>query len=344
MRTNSPEEPAANLTPYGWPPRPAARQPNINGLYLLLLILALSGFLVLILLQRPGETESETDVEKWFQEQTADFPWLSITRLALLGVGTTLLLIYGGLRLGGLRPVRQEPRRRVHLTTGAAMKGLIIAFFVSIAIVFIAPFLFINSRLPMIDHVIIVDTLAKLVIVAWLLFMLRREYAATPAEAGLSAGKPLRNLLYGFLTYLAIMPLVFLTAFLWRWLGESLGMEPQIAPQVEWLLNSDSTISIIWVSVSAVIVAPLVEEFFFRGFTYSALRTRLGIMPAMLVSSAYFALIHFDFFTFLPIMVLGMGMAFLYERRQNIIAPAALHFFHNAYTIGTILYLRFWAS
>jgi membrane protease YdiL (CAAX protease family) len=94
------------------------------------------------------------------------------------------------------------------------------------------------------------------------------------------------------------------------------------------------------VTISAVVVAPLAEEIFFRSFTYSALRKRFGILPGIVVTSAYFALIH-DFFSYLPIFVLGVALAYLYERRQSIVAPVALHFFHNARVIGTVLILRY---
>jgi membrane protease YdiL (CAAX protease family) len=51
----------------------------------------------------------------------------------------------------------------------------------------------------------------------------------------------------------------------------------------------------IWLFLAAVIVAPLVEEIFFRGFLFQGFRKRYGWLPALLLSSAIFAAAHLEF-------------------------------------------------
>ena len=67
-----------------------------------------------------------------------------------------------------------------------------------------------------------------------------------------------------------------------------------------------------------IVVAPIAEEFFFRGFFYRALRSRLGILAAAAIDGLVFGLIHFtgsDTLELLPILgALGFMFCLVYER------------------------------
>ncbi len=51
----------------------------------------------------------------------------------------------------------------------------------------------------------------------------------------------------------------------------------------------------------------------------------------MLLSGAAFALIHTSPIGFLPIMVLGCLLAYLYERTGSLASPLAIHVLHNTF-------------
>lgn len=76
--------------------------------------------------------------------------------------------------------------------------------------------------------------------------------------------------------------------------------------------------------VTVAVVAPLGEEVVFRGLLHRALRIPLGRQAAM-VSSALFAGIHLYLIHFLPVFVLGILLARLYERRGSLLAPVVAH-------------------
>ena len=82
------------------------------------------------------------------------------------------------------------------------------------------------------------------------------------------------------------------------------------------------------------IVAPVVEEIIFRGFIFAGLRTRYGWVKAALISSALFSVIHFQPTAFLPIMVLGMIFAYLYQRSGSIWPAIIMHLSSNAIALG----------
>ena len=54
----------------------------------------------------------------------------------------------------------------------------------------------------------------------------------------------------------------------------------------------------------------------------------------MVLSSVFFAVIHYNQFAFLPIFILGLSLAYLYEKRGSLLAPIALHIIHNTIFIG----------
>jgi len=79
-------------------------------------------------------------------------------------------------------------------------------------------------------------------------------------------------------------------------------------------------------AVLAVTVAPLCEEVFFRGFLHNALRSRIRVVPAAIVQSLIFALLH-TFGTMHSIFVffLGLTLTGVYEWRKSLVTPIAVH-------------------
>lgn len=86
--------------------------------------------------------------------------------------------------------------------------------------------------------------------------------------------------------------------------------------------------------LGAVVVAPLVEEIFFRGFLFAGLRGRYGWPKAAVISAALFALVHLQPTAVVPIFLLGLIFAFLYERSGSIWPAVLMHVSSNALALG----------
>lgn len=71
---------------------------------------------------------------------------------------------------------------------------------------------------------------------------------------------------------------------------------------------------------------PFVEEVFFRGFLYRRLERKWSFTPAIVVSSALFALPHSDI---LGAFFFGIVMTLLYVRLESLWIPIAVHVVHN---------------
>jgi membrane protease YdiL (CAAX protease family) len=83
-----------------------------------------------------------------------------------------------------------------------------------------------------------------------------------------------------------------------------------------------------------VAVAPLVEEFFFRGFLYQSLRGRIGILGGAVVSGLIFGAIHFKPEYLVPLAMLGVILVYLFEKTGSLWPCILLHSVYNglAYT------------
>jgi membrane protease YdiL (CAAX protease family) len=82
-----------------------------------------------------------------------------------------------------------------------------------------------------------------------------------------------------------------------------------------------------------VAVAPLSEEIFFRGFMFGGLRRRLPMWAAAVIAGAVFGLLHYtgpDSIGVVPqLAVLGVLLAWLYERTGSLWPPIILHVANN---------------
>ena len=105
-------------------------------------------------------------------------------------------------------------------------------------------------------------------------------------------------------------------------------------------VGSGATVAAILVALAVIVVAPVTEEFFFRGFFYRALRTRLPFWIAAPIDGLVFGALHFEGFdtaVILPVIaVFGIGQCLVYERTGSLFAVIAIHAAFNTFaTLGT---------
>ncbi len=85
------------------------------------------------------------------------------------------------------------------------------------------------------------------------------------------------------------------------------------------------------------VIAPFVEEIFFRGFVFGGLKKGYSWKTALVASSALFALIHLRPLAMPPIFLLGLVFAYLYHRSGSIFPAIILHTLVNGLALGSAL-------
>lgn len=92
--------------------------------------------------------------------------------------------------------------------------------------------------------------------------------------------------------------------------------------------------------ITIVLVAPFVEEVFFRGFVFAGLRARCDWRWAAAISAALFAAAHLQLTFFIPAFVLGCVFAYLYQRSDSVWPGMIMHAAMNALAVA-VMYVQF---
>lgn len=77
------------------------------------------------------------------------------------------------------------------------------------------------------------------------------------------------------------------------------------------------------------IVAPFIEETLFRGLLFSSLRTYFGCWTAIVLSAIVFSALHLELIGFVPRLVLGIGLGYLYVKSGSLFPSIGLHGLNN---------------
>jgi membrane protease YdiL (CAAX protease family) len=155
-------------------------------------------------------------------------------------------------------------------------------------------------------------------------FRVRRR--ATASRSG-----PLRSALLGagagllaFLTSIAMSLLLKLTGF-------PVKEQPWV---LELLRNRDNVIGLIpWL----VVIVPISEEVFFRGYAFRMLSQRIAPAAGFILSSLMFALVHFNLSGLLIYFCIGLILAYVYLRTSSLVAPITGHIVHNGIVLTVLM-------
>ena len=91
----------------------------------------------------------------------------------------------------------------------------------------------------------------------------------------------------------------------------------------------------IFIVLTTVIAAPLVEEMLFRGYLQKVLEESWeDITKAILVTSLFFALVHFNPYWIVQIYLLGLVLGYLAWRTNSIIPGIILHGLNNGFAVA----------
>ncbi len=93
------------------------------------------------------------------------------------------------------------------------------------------------------------------------------------------------------------------------------------------------TAAAIVIGLLVILAAPISEEIFFRGFVFRGMRRALPFVAAAVISAVIFGAFHYtgtSSLTVLPqLAVLGLALAWIYERTGSIYPTMAVHAVNN---------------
>lgn len=158
----------------------------------------------------------------------------------------------------------------------------------------------------------------------WLL----KRHGRTRQELGLLWGIPERTLLYGLGGSAAALALSYAAFFVVYFTYYLLAGRPPSMGEAEQLKGMGGGSLALVIGV-VVLLAPVFEEILFRGLFYSALRRRLGPRAAVVVNGLIFGALHFEPLYMISLVLVGMVLAYLYEKTDSLFAPMTAHALYN---------------
>ena len=171
----------------------------------------------------------------------------------------------------------------------------------------------------------------------FVLYWVKVKYGASLSEVGLTGRAWLKNIGRGLMGWIAILPVLLMVLIGISFFVQKIAYEPPPQAVVEIYLNESRKNNLLFFTVFVAVLGPMIEEIFFRGFTYTALRSKWGSPIAMLGSAAIFSALHFNFIATLPIFILGLFLAYLYEETGSLVPSMTVHVIHNLAMVGLTL-------
>jgi membrane protease YdiL (CAAX protease family) len=167
-----------------------------------------------------------------------------------------------------------------------------------------------------------------------------REHGMRWAEAfGFNNRWPMA-LLFGVLAAGIFLPIGMLLQMASAELMSRAHLKTEIQPAVQALQHTATWLDRVVMGVVAIGVAPVAEELLFRGILYPAIKQAGFPRVALWGTSLLFAGIHVNLGIFVPLLLLALLLAQLYERTGNLLAPIAAHVLFNALNFVRFFYLE----
>ena len=163
--------------------------------------------------------------------------------------------------------------------------------------------------------------------------IVRTGYGLPVVSLGLTIHNWKSDVRTGLKHYLIALPVIIATGFVVDSVLRAFGIEPEQQGIINNILSENSLGILAFMVFFGMLAAPIVEELLFRGFLQSAVRITCNKLQTVLISGFVFALIHWNAHVFLQIFILGLLLAYLFEKTGSLVAPITVHICHNTITL-----------
>lgn len=134
------------------------------------------------------------------------------------------------------------------------------------------------------------------------------------------------------------LPLIGTALFASRFVLGIHGDDDAAAQQIVRFLAENRAAAARWVvAASAIVLAPIQEEFVFRGYLYGVLRRYAGVPAGIVINAGLFAGIHLHAPSFAGLFVLATCLTLAYEWTGSLFVPMAMHALFNTISLIDLL-------
>ncbi len=261
--------------------------------------------------------------------------------ILIIGIFLDLKFIFLKLQGKNILPPRPTSKAGWHLLDIAKVIILFLFFGYLIGSSERIIFSFINYKKIDENLFIILNTsVMDILTVSFIYYFIVRKYKQKLSSLGLNLKNFLGEFILGVKSYISILPVILMTLSIIVWLSNLFNYQPPTQPIFDLFFQEKRSVLVIYLSIFVTILGPIVEEIFFRGFAYRALRDKIGAFKAIALTSLIFAALHTNLAGFFPILILGILLAYLAQKTNSLIPSITVHIMHNS----SILLLLFLAK
>ena len=165
-----------------------------------------------------------------------------------------------------------------------------------------------------------------------------RKHRASAKHLGIKkipVGQGIQEVLAHYLLYFGIAALIGIIIAFTQVKIPGFQAQPSIIPAF-----GDSTSAIIIATFTVVIIAPIIEEIFFRGFLMRTLVNHYKLYLGSIASAAIFALFHLQPNSIIPLFIVGLLLNSIVIRTKSILPAIGFHMLFNGISLAAqyILY------
>jgi membrane protease YdiL (CAAX protease family) len=182
--------------------------------------------------------------------------------------------------------------------------------------------------------------LLDLVVILVIGYFIKYVYKSSLRILGLKIKDALSALPWAVISYIAFIPIFVVVLISNMRIMNLLNYEPKVPPVFGFVLEGKNIFSLVLFMVLVGVIAPIVEELFFRGFLYNASKKYLGKTLSVAITTVLFALLHQELFQFAPIVFIGLLLIYVYEKTGSLWTAIMVHSIHNISTTYLVLLIK----
>ncbi|MBL7085186.1 MAG: CPBP family intramembrane metalloprotease [Candidatus Omnitrophica bacterium] len=179
-----------------------------------------------------------------------------------------------------------------------------------------------------------------LALFGFIVYFVKVKYRQALSAIGLEIKDAVRNIFLATTGYIAFLPILAFLLLLLIIITTIFNYHPPQHTLFNLFLQEREPWILIYSTIMVVILGPIVEEAFFRGFAYNAIKRKWGTSKAALLTAVVFAGLHGTLIGFLPIMALGLLLVYMYEKTGSLVSSITIHILHNGIMVGLLFLAR----
>ena len=204
---------------------------------------------------------------------------------------------------------------------------------------------------PSIEGAVWLNFLSSLLIIGFIglyLFLLPKEISQKIWRQS-KKGVPLSDIQFSAIVWLLSFPAIIFCNQLLDFLLQFFFHIPLLPEQlaVRFLkMTFDTPAHFFLTSIAIALCAPVIEEFLFRGFLQSFIRQHLSNTSSIVITALCFSSFHYspeqgvaNLSIIVSLFLFALILGYVYDRRQSLVAPIALHALFNTINIINLYFL-----